>query len=41
MPSLGEAFGGCNGLYAGLLVAAAVNLFGYFFSDRLALATDA
>lgn len=36
---LGEAFGGRNGLYIGLLIAIALNFFSYFFSERLALAT--
>ncbi|HZS54099.1 MAG TPA: zinc metalloprotease HtpX [Bryobacteraceae bacterium] len=36
---LGEAFGGRNGLYVGLLIAVAMNFFSYFFSDKLALAT--
>ena len=33
----GEALGGRNGLYLGLLIAIATNFFSYFFSDRLAL----
>jgi heat shock protein HtpX len=36
---LGEAFGGRNGLYIGLLIAIGLNFFSYFFSDKLALAT--
>ena len=36
---LGEAFGGRNGLYIGIVIAMAVNFFSYFFSDKLALAT--
>lgn len=36
---LGEAFGGRNGLYIGLLIAVGLNFFSYFFSERLALAT--
>ncbi len=36
---LGEAFGGRNGLYIGLILALAMNFFSYFFSDKLALAT--
>jgi heat shock protein HtpX len=36
---LGEAFGGRNGLYVGLLLAVGMNFFSYFFSDKLALAT--
>jgi len=35
---LGEAFGGRNGLYAGLIIAVALNFFSYFFSDKMALA---
>ena len=38
---LGEAFGGRNGLYIGLIIAVAMNFFSYFFSDRIALATYA
>ena len=33
----GEMFGGRNGLYIALLIAVAMNFFGYFFSDKLAL----
>jgi heat shock protein HtpX len=33
----GEMFGGRNGLYIALMVAVAMNFFGYFFSDKLAL----
>jgi heat shock protein HtpX len=33
----GEIFGGRNGLYIALLIAMAMNFFGYFFSDKLAL----
>jgi heat shock protein HtpX len=33
----GEAIGGRNGLYMGLMLAAAMNFFGYFFSDKIAL----
>jgi heat shock protein HtpX len=36
---LGGEFGGRNGLYLGLFLAIAMNFFGYFFSDKLALAT--
>jgi heat shock protein HtpX len=36
---LGEAFGGRNGLYVGLILAVAMNFFSYFFSDKIALAT--
>jgi heat shock protein HtpX len=35
----GELIGGRNGLYLGLAMAVAMNFFGYFFSDRLALST--
>ena len=38
---LGEAFGGRNGLYIGLIIAVAMNFFSYFFSDRIVLATYA
>lgn len=34
----GEMFGGRNGLYIALVIAAAMNFFGYFFSDKMALA---
>jgi heat shock protein HtpX len=33
----GEAFGGQNGLIIGLAIAAGMNFFSYFFSDKLAL----
>ena len=33
----GEMFGGRNGLYTALAIAVAMNFFGYFFSDKLAL----
>lgn len=33
----GELFGGRNGLYIALAIAVAMNFFGYFFSDKLAL----
>jgi heat shock protein HtpX len=33
----GEMFGGRNGLYIALAIAVAMNFFGYFFSDKLAL----
>jgi heat shock protein HtpX len=33
----GEIFGGRRGLYIALLIAVAMNFFGYFFSDKLAL----
>jgi heat shock protein HtpX len=33
----GEAVGGRNGLYAAVVIAIAMNFFGYFFSDKLAL----
>src|SRR5579875_438390 len=36
---LGEAFGGRNGLYWGLGLAALMNFVSYFFSDKIALAT--
>src|SRR5579875_204748 len=36
---LGEALGGRDGLYIGLIIAIALNFFSYFFSDKLALAT--
>ncbi len=36
---LGEAFGGRNGLYIGLVIALAMNFFSYFFSDKVALAS--
>ncbi len=36
---LGEAFGGRNGLYIGLVIAVGINFFSYFFSEKLALAT--
>ena len=36
---LGDAFGGRNGLYVGLILAVAMNFFSYFFSDKIALAT--
>jgi heat shock protein HtpX len=36
---LGEAFGGRNGLYVGLMLAVLMNFFSYFFSDKIALAT--
>src|SRR6202162_4069040 len=35
----GQAFGGRNGLYVGLFFAVAMNFAGYFFSDKIALAT--
>jgi len=38
---LGDAFGGRNGLYIGLIIAVAMNFFSYFFSDRIVLATYA
>jgi len=34
----GEMLGGRNGLYTALIIAAAMNFFGYFFSDKMALA---
>jgi heat shock protein HtpX len=34
---LGAAFGGRQGLYIGLFLAVAMNLFSYFFSDKMAL----
>jgi heat shock protein HtpX len=34
----GEMFGGRHGLYIALLIAVAMNFFGYFFSDKMALA---
>jgi heat shock protein HtpX len=33
----GEIFGGHNGLYIALAIAVALNFFGYFFSDKMAL----
>jgi len=33
----GEMFGGRNGLYTALAIAVAMNFFGYFFSDKMAL----
>jgi len=33
----GEVFGGRNGLYTALAIAVAMNFFGYFFSDKMAL----
>ncbi len=35
----GEALGGRNGLYLGLGIAVVMNFSGYFFSDRIALAS--
>ena len=35
----GQYFGGRNGLYLGLFFAVAMNFAGYFFSDKIALAT--
>ena len=35
----GQALGGRNGLYPGLFFAVAMNFAGYFFSDKIALAT--
>lgn len=35
----GELLGGRNGLWIGLAAAIAMNFFGYFFSDKIALAT--
>jgi len=34
---LGEMFGGRNGLYMALAIAVALNFFGYYFSDKMAL----
>ena len=34
---LGETFGGRNGLYTALFIAVAMNFFGYYFSDKMAL----
>src|SRR6266403_3057093 len=34
----GEMIGGKNGLYTALAIAVAMNFFGYFFSDKIALA---
>jgi heat shock protein HtpX len=34
----GEMFGGRHGLYTALAIAVAMNFFGYFFSDKMALA---
>jgi heat shock protein HtpX len=34
----GEAFGGRRGLYTALIIAILMNFFGYFFSDKMALA---
>ena len=36
--AVGEMFGGRNGLYTALAIAVAMNFFGYFFSDKMALA---
>ena len=36
---VGQYFGGRNGLYFGLFFAVAMNFAGYFFSDKIALAT--
>src|SRR5690348_4677477 len=35
----GQAMGGRNGLYIGLVLAVVMNFAGYFFSDKIALAT--
>jgi heat shock protein HtpX len=35
----GQALGGRNGLYLGLAIAVVMNFAGYFFSDKIALAT--
>src|ERR1700730_12759588 len=35
----GQALGGRQGLYLGLMFAAAMNFAGYFFSDKIALAS--
>ena len=35
----GQAFGGRNGIYMGLVFAVVMNFAGYFFSDKIALAT--
>lgn len=35
----GELLGGRSGLYIGLVLAVAMNFFGYFFSDKVALAS--
>jgi heat shock protein HtpX len=35
----GEAFGGRHGLFLGLALAVTMNFIGYFFSDKIALAT--
>jgi heat shock protein HtpX len=35
----GQAMGGRNGLYLGMFLAVAMNFAGYFFSDKIALAT--
>jgi heat shock protein HtpX len=37
--TFGQYFGGRNGLYFGLFFAVAMNFAGYFFSDKIALAT--
>ena len=34
----GEMLGGRNGLYIALAIAVAMNFFGYYFSDKMALA---
>jgi heat shock protein HtpX len=36
---LGDAFGGRNGSYIGLILAIGLNFFSYFFSERIALMT--
>jgi len=35
----GQAIGGRNGLYFGLVLAVVMNFAGYFFSDKIALAS--
>src|SRR2546430_16066792 len=35
----GQAIGGRNGIYIGLLLAVVMNFAGYFFSDKIALAS--
>src|SRR5579859_7778615 len=37
----GQAIGGRNGLYMGLAIAVVMNFAGYFFSDKIALASYA
>ena len=36
---IGRAFGGQNGMFIALVLAAVMNFVAYFFSDKIALAT--